>query len=393
MDSTFERIRRINDSDVLAVFTPSKPVSSSNLFCGRVLEIERIAEALNTDGMHVLLYGDRGVGKTSLARQASKMMTEIKGGRFYTKQCSSSDTFESIIEAFLCELGFEDKVSLIKKENAAIGIKAVGAGVDRQSEINVVYEPSNPSWAAKRIQDQNCILIIDEFDTLKSVDDKDKVAQFIKQLSDLDSKVKVIVVGIAFSAKDLLSGHASISRCLSEVYLDRMSESELLQIITSGEDRLSIKFHGDIKDKIVKSSNGFPYYVHLLSLYSAIEAIVKEEHFVTKDDFEAGLSHALSNIDISLKDMYQFAVGDRNNLQKKQVLYALATAKTQEISIDMMKSLYANEFGVSKPETVTLVGLLKKAMSHNTVLRKCRRGIYSFANPLMPPYILLLGKP
>ncbi|HYC78582.1 MAG TPA: hypothetical protein VEI02_13225, partial [Planctomycetota bacterium] len=48
-------------------FTPSTPVSSRELFAGRWGEVRRVADAVAQTGLHVVIFGERGVGKTSLA--------------------------------------------------------------------------------------------------------------------------------------------------------------------------------------------------------------------------------------------------------------------------------------------------------------------------------------
>ena len=50
------------------LFTPSTPLSESDLFAGRILQIEKMLEATSERGKHVILFGERGVGKTSLAK-------------------------------------------------------------------------------------------------------------------------------------------------------------------------------------------------------------------------------------------------------------------------------------------------------------------------------------
>jgi putative ribosome biogenesis GTPase RsgA len=48
------------------VFTPHTPVNLVELFLGRTEEVQSIVAQINTPGQHSLLFGDRGVGKSSL---------------------------------------------------------------------------------------------------------------------------------------------------------------------------------------------------------------------------------------------------------------------------------------------------------------------------------------
>src|SRR6185437_13818020 len=50
---------------------PAQPVQTIEHLHGRALELELIEKALFAPGHHVFIYGDRGVGKSSLAAAAA----------------------------------------------------------------------------------------------------------------------------------------------------------------------------------------------------------------------------------------------------------------------------------------------------------------------------------
>ncbi|VAW77177.1 hypothetical protein MNBD_GAMMA12-1544, partial [hydrothermal vent metagenome] len=50
---------------------PSQPVHSEEYLFGRQKELERIKKALLASGRHAFIFGDRGVGKSSLAATAA----------------------------------------------------------------------------------------------------------------------------------------------------------------------------------------------------------------------------------------------------------------------------------------------------------------------------------
>src|SRR5438046_1688802 len=49
------------------VFQPRAPITARELFAGRWVQITTIADAVGQPGLHIIIYGERGVGKTSLA--------------------------------------------------------------------------------------------------------------------------------------------------------------------------------------------------------------------------------------------------------------------------------------------------------------------------------------
>ena len=71
------REKKIAESGVRDIFAPHRPIAEGNLLFGRQTEVRSIIETLNTPGQHVLLYGERGVGKTSIANVISSLMSVI----------------------------------------------------------------------------------------------------------------------------------------------------------------------------------------------------------------------------------------------------------------------------------------------------------------------------
>ena len=69
-----EREEKIKLSGARDIFTPHQPIHSLELFFGRANEVRALIEHLNTPGQHALLFGDRGVGKSSLANVASELL-------------------------------------------------------------------------------------------------------------------------------------------------------------------------------------------------------------------------------------------------------------------------------------------------------------------------------
>ena len=52
---------------VNSVFTPHTPVEIGNLFAGRQKQLKQVQESFFSKGSHIIVYGDRGGGKSSLA--------------------------------------------------------------------------------------------------------------------------------------------------------------------------------------------------------------------------------------------------------------------------------------------------------------------------------------
>jgi ABC-type uncharacterized transport system fused permease/ATPase subunit len=65
-EMTAERFQRLG-FELGTVFTPAAPIDNKKLFSGRTSQLRDVIDAVNQRGQHAIIYGERGVGKTSLA--------------------------------------------------------------------------------------------------------------------------------------------------------------------------------------------------------------------------------------------------------------------------------------------------------------------------------------
>src|SRR4051812_48461788 len=91
-----DKLRRL--ARVPHVFTPGAPVNRYALFGGRMEQVLDVLNTVGQRGQHVMLYGERGVGKTSLAN----VLAEIFAGkseaalRSVGVNCQTNDTYASV---------------------------------------------------------------------------------------------------------------------------------------------------------------------------------------------------------------------------------------------------------------------------------------------------------
>lgn len=387
-EDTFTRIEKIMKSGINEAFVPTQPVST-NFFCGRANEVERIASTIVNPGAHVLLYGDRGVGKTSLASHScEQLLTRALIERIIPIKCSRKDTFESVIKRVFLNLGIVKETRRESTSNVEGGISFVKGAHATTIEEDVYVDFSSPGWVAGELASFNMVIIIDEFDTIEDIKEKEKFSQFTKILSDSGAKLSLLIVGIAMSASELMEGHQSVSRSLSEVRLERMNDDELMDIIRKGEERTGLVFEESVINKIVKSSFGFPYFTHLLAKKSAEEAVCSDLTTVTENMLDIGIKKALNESPAVFKEKYDSAIG--SNEMKQKVIFCCAQFGNEVFTSEQIRNKYQELFG-ERIESINVSNSIAKAMSDtpDTILRRRRQGSYYFNDPRMPVYIIM----
>lgn len=85
------------------VFTPAQPIARAQRLHGRDQKLVLIDRALHSPGKHIFVYGDRGVGKTSLAKTAATIHAKDEAS-FAFVVCDQATTFFDIVETIYRQL-------------------------------------------------------------------------------------------------------------------------------------------------------------------------------------------------------------------------------------------------------------------------------------------------
>lgn len=85
------------------IFNPSAPVLTQSLFAGRERQLMTTINAISARGQHVAIYGERGVGKTSLANilsdvfeDLSSKITNVAKFIYVRVNCDGDETFATL---------------------------------------------------------------------------------------------------------------------------------------------------------------------------------------------------------------------------------------------------------------------------------------------------------
>ncbi|CAA0098980.1 Holliday junction ATP-dependent DNA helicase RuvB [BD1-7 clade bacterium] len=386
-------------SGVREVFTPHIPVDDVSHFFGREDEASRLVSVINSPGQHILLYGDRGVGKTSLAKTTCKVILQkIQKGEFFEKRCDSDDSFASIFEEPLEKCGIdlsfkEETKTLSQGGDAGINAGFAKAGVksNRQTKETKVssYKPDSPSWVADKLKKLSGIMLIDEADAISEKSDKKKMAELIKLLSDSNSPFKIVIVGIAETGEELTAGHPSVERCLKEVLLQRMTDDDLKKIILNGMKKLGLRPDESVVEKIVDISAGYPHFTHLVSLKCAEAAIIGKNKHITKDTLKGALEEAVKDSEGALQRMLESTLRVLNKPQEYKFLLLTASyCSAPEFRSAELRDKLKDKFGIDI-ESKALSRRLTKLTESNklTILEKPARGCFKFSDPRMPSFL------
>ena len=383
-----DRMRLVGEA-----FRPAAPTDRRDLFAGRTEQIGELFAVLGQPGQHAVIYGERGVGKTSLATVSAQM---IRGSNALVARatCDASDDFGSVWRKALDEI-------VIRTSTRGIGfVPAEGEAVDTASRL-LASGPVAPHAVRKALssvtQQREIVVFIDEFDRLADHEARTLFADTIKLLSDQLVGATIVLVGVADDIDELIREHASVERALVQIHMPRMSREELAEIVTRGIAAAQMTIGKTAVERIATLSQGLPHYTHLLGQHAAHAALDTGRTDVTLTDVDRAVRRAIDRAQRSIMDAYQRAT-ESGRRSLPQVLLASALAEE-------------DEFGFFSPADVRerlsrITGKEHSAASfaqhldeladpdRGPVLQK--RGVprhfrYRFVNPLLQPYVVMRG--
>ena len=101
-----DQIRLVKTVRINSAFTPSAPINSTDLFAGRIKQLHKIQAAIFQRGQHAIVFGERGVGKTSLASIIYDILVLAGKAGFQTSKinCSAGMSFGALWRAVFKQL-------------------------------------------------------------------------------------------------------------------------------------------------------------------------------------------------------------------------------------------------------------------------------------------------
>jgi hypothetical protein len=401
-------VARLKPDDV---FTPAAPVRD-DMFATRRHENlqDRVDAVLRGEaGRQVVLFGETGVGKTSLMgflcrkRQIPYVRVECGG------------TFEETMREALGKIVGEEEIERIDKQSgeAEFGATVWGfvtgkARVGKETQRRTVPIPRNiTALAAETLSLLDYrVLFLDNFENLAGKPHEQAttraIAELLKSFSDRaieeGFRAKIVVAGIPSVSEELIALDPATARRTAQIEVGRMPPEELDQILERGGQKLGLEFEGFARSQIVQFSDGFPYYTHLFALHGARRALDRGSDTIGIDDFEQALDVILADCDLALRKAYTDAVETSGDVRvRKSVMEAMANVNDIEVSFKTIRAEFL-KLHPDRYDTMArlnfispyLTQLKQKQILADRGLPKSKNNLYRFANPLMRGYVRLV---
>ena len=385
-----------------SVVFPSQPIQTVEHLLGRATELARIDKALFAPGRHVFVYGDRGVGKSSLAATAARQY-QSADNQYIDISCAPDSTLTSLIANIAYQA---TNISRLKEtENHRrryFGLRYLNfesgtseKGRHLQEEIRTLTDAVEVLRELSTIHSEKPIVVLDEFDRIRSSEERNLFADLLKQLGDKKVPIKFIFTGVAESLDELLGTHGSAIRQLETITLPKMSWDARWSIALNAAKRFGVEISRDMCVRIAAISDGYPYYVHLIT-EKLLWQIFDDPLLVTKatkQHYQLALRDAIESISAELKRPYEMAINQKSG-DYEAVLWSTADA---DFLHQYLKNMYSSyEYIVKQMEAapvldyekyVQRIRKLKNPGCGSILISQERPGLYAYRENMLRGYV------
>ncbi|MFQ5627625.1 MAG: AAA family ATPase [bacterium] len=400
-------------------YNPFSPggVVKTTLFGGRTEYILRILKRLNSvkhgRPTSFYLFGERGIGKTALAKLISFISEESEEELFSLNFLTSyysvqhNQSFRSVLESSLNNIADQMENSILaaigrrlggvfKNGKFSIGAFGIKASYESGGSESIPTEPilikdqvvSIIRNILREITSQHdetskdgILVIIDEMDNISDLDTAASIIRGITAELDFEDLgfISFLLIGYKSGLEKFARGDESIRRLLDPIQLTEMSDNEVVETFEKGFSAAEIKWDKEILKKKVWITGGYPLAIQIIG-YHTVEA--DNDNFIDEIDWEKSVvdSH-LELIDKEYSSYYSFGVKKKKNSDK--VLLALAIGARMNCNTLSVKEI-EHISGVKNPSQY-----LKMLMKNGIVLRDVSNNEYCLRKGLLGNSIVL----
>jgi Cdc6-like AAA superfamily ATPase len=281
-------------AQVRDVFAPTQPVTDERTFAGRTKVLKHLIEVIEHRMSHVVIFGERGIGKTSILHIIHKLASDSDYTVLHST-CGARSEFSSTFRTMLkgVPLRFHQSVSPTTERGDQVGGLA---SLLPEGE----YDARELSEVLSSITSTRVIILLDEYDRVESELFRQSIAELIKNLSDAAARVQLVIAGVSPNLDELIGYVPSIRRNIIGVPIQRLGGDEVREILRIGEEASGLSFTAGAAAMVEQLGNGSPYLVRLIAYHSSMIALDAGRYDVREEDVAAALERMVEETEARL---------------------------------------------------------------------------------------------
>lgn len=377
---------------------------------GRENERQEFINLLGQDIImkNLVISGLRGIGKTVLL-ESFKPHVKGEGWLWIGTDCSETASLneKTIVVRLLTDIAL--LTSSLKVGEKYVNGLGFGA-IEQKEPIYLNYDflaalydqtPGLVSDKLKTVLEMVWISIkgagyegiVFAYDEAQTLSDHAEVDQYplsvlldvFQSLQKKGVRFLLVLTGLPTLLTKLIEARTYSERLFRVLILDQLEEGESREAVTKpvADAKHPVKFSNEMIELIVNNSGGYPYFIQFLC---------REIYDIVQTLHEAGKPFIIP-IDAVLRKLdNDFFAGRWSTAteREQELLTAIALAGLTEFGVSQISKI--TEEADMKKMSIAQVSQMFNRLSSMGLIYKNRRGVYSFAVPLLETYIKRVSK-
>lgn len=306
-------------------FTPARPIMDPAMYAGRADLLQTVIRAIEDQYLHVVLFGPRGIGKTSTLHVLCGIARESRYRVRYVS-CGERTHFDGLFRAVLADL------PLLFHEQYDPTADEIEEGLSFADLLgNDPVTVDTASDILSKLAGTRLLIVLDEFDRASDPDFRRSVAELIKNLSDRGSRVQLVIAGVAQNLAEIIEHVPSIRRNIVGLMVPNMTKEEIAELIANGQQASGMTFMPKALQLIGLAALGLPYLASLVAQHAGLAALDRDSTTIDHSDVDRGIGQVLDHLHLRLSSnmrrcMEQAIAGGHDSLLGRLAQIALANS-------------------------------------------------------------------
>ncbi|WP_093063532.1 AAA family ATPase [Sphingomonas sp. OV641] len=275
-------------------FTPARPIMDPAMLAGRTDLLRTMIRAIEDQYLHLVLFGPRGIGKTSILHVLSGIARESRYLVRYIS-CGERTSFDPLFRSVMVDIPL---LFHARYDPASAEIEEGLSFADLLDESPLTVDRASELFS--QVAGTRLLIVLDEFDRAGEADFRQSVAELIKNVSDRGSQVQLVIAGVAQNLTEIITHVPSIRRNILGLRVPNMTQDGIAELISNGQHASGMTFTSKALQLINLTALGLPYLASLVGQHAGFAALDRSSTTIDHADVHRGISQVLAHLDLRI---------------------------------------------------------------------------------------------
>jgi hypothetical protein len=382
------------------VFTPTQlPLSEHNAYVHRTEAEEKIRRFLSR-GQVPLIYGEYGVGKTTVVRKSLRD-GGYEDGLVYIPSAAGM-TIADVFRVALEHIGATVRASEVTT-NSTTGRAGASLVVDLGGEASKSKQTTDV-FVVQSPTDNRVLGLLAEYELTIAIDELHRASKEFRQgLVDLIKAThgqeqrwpQLVVIGTSTEATTLVRIDPGIDRFVKEHRLPTMTPDEARRLVETGFDTLRLAIPEELVLTVIRTAAGAPSLLQSICLDMAEATVAAGASSVPEDAYRKAVRTYLDENTSRLNETYTKAIEHTGPKRyRKQILIAMAQLDADYPELEQIREKIEESLGEAVEQTALSGPLRTLKTGSDSVLADITRregarvhNVSTFRDPMMKSFV------